>query len=239
MARRAPTGGRRSPLVAAAATAVLAVVGVLTLVLGFQGRGGPPQPVAAQPVLTAGPTAGAATTAADPSPTPSTTSSAASSRAPRSRIETFLPASSPVSLEIPSVGIRSKNFVDLEVAEDGTLDVPGSADEVGSYVDGPTPGQLGPAVLGAHVDSRKGPGVFYRLGAVREGDKIHVGREDGTRVTFVVDEVGVYPKKRFPTERVYYGDFTRPEIRLVTCGGPFDPVEHYLSNVVVFGHRVR
>lgn len=239
MVRQVPNGGRRSALLAAAATLVLAVAGVLALVLGFEGRTGPPQPVAAGPVVTQpvpAPSGSEATVA--PSRTPSARPSAARpTDEPATQIAAFLPASSPVSLDIPSVGIRSKNFVDLEVADDGTLDVPGRADEVGSYTAGPTPGQLGPAVLGAHVDSTKGPGVFYRLGAVQKGDKIHVGRKDGTRVTFVVDKVGVYPKDRFPTEQVYYGNFTRPEIRLVTCGGPFDPVKHYLSNVVVFGHR--
>ena len=123
------------------------------------------------------------------------------------------------------------------MAKDGTLNVPGSADEVGLYADGPTPGQLGPAVLGAHVDSKTGPGIFYRLGEVEKGDKIHVTRKDKTRVTFTVDKVAVYPKDEFPTDEVYYGDFDRPEIRLVTCGGPYDPDDSYLSNVIVFGHR--
>ena len=48
--------------------------------------------------------------------------------------------------------------------------------------------------------------------------------------------VAVYPKDDFPTEAVYYGSFDRAEIRLVTCGGTFDRVKHYLDNVVVFGH---
>lgn len=48
--------------------------------------------------------------------------------------------------------------------------MPGSADEVGFYTGGPAPGQLGPAVLAAHVDSKQGPGAFYRLGAVKAGD---------------------------------------------------------------------
>ena len=234
MVRRARDGGRRSTLVAAAATVVLVLVGVVTLVLGFQGRGGPPQPVAAEPV----PTTSAPAT---PAPSRAATRGADRTQAAEPRqpaIGKFLAASAPVKLDIPSVGIHSSNFVDLEVAQDGTLDVPGSADEVGSYVDGPTPGQLGPAVLGAHVDSTKGPGIFYRLGAVEKGAKIHVTRADRSRASFVVDKVAVYPKDRFPTDEVYYGDFTRSEIRLVTCGGRFDPVKHYLGNVVVFGHLV-
>ncbi|SDS34988.1 Sortase family protein [Friedmanniella luteola] len=234
-------GGRRSGLIAAAAAVVLLLVGIVVLTLGVQGRAGPPQPAAAEPVVTVSPTPEPTRSAPSPSPARSgggrTPARPAPSAEPKTRIGAFLPASAPTALDIPSVGIRSTSFVDLQVAKDGTLNVPGSADEVGLYADGPTPGQLGPAVLGAHVDSKKGPGVFYRLGAVEKGDKIHVTRRDKTRVTFTVDKVAVYPKDDFPTDEVYYGDFDQPQIRLVTCGGPFDPVDHYLSNVIVFGHR--
>ena len=134
------------------------------------------------------------------------------------------------------MGIRSTTFVDLSVAADGTLSVPGTANEVGFYTGGPTPGQLGPAVLGAHVDSTQGPGIFYRLGAIKPGAEIKVNRADGSVTTFTVDKVATYPKDQFPTEEVYRGDFTKSEIRLVTCGGTFDKVKHYLDNVIVFGH---
>ena len=236
------SGDRRSALGAAAVTAVLVVVGVLALTLGFQGRSGPPQPVTAQPAATTAstqpapattPTAAGAPTAASPRPETRSTRE----RGPKVDFDPFLGASAPAVLDVPSVGIRSSNFVDLQVAKDGTLNVPGSADEIGLYADGPTPGQLGPAVLGAHVDSKKGPGIFYQLGAVKKGDEITVTRRDKSEVTFTVDKVAVYDKDDFPTEEVYYGDFTRPEIRLVTCGGPYDPEDSYQSNVIVFAHR--
>jgi sortase (surface protein transpeptidase) len=141
-----------------------------------------------------------------------------------------------VAIEIPSIGVTSSHFVDLGIAGDGTITVPGTADEVGFYTGGPSPGQLGPAVLAAHVDSTKGPGIFYRLGAVKVGDTVRVSRADGSTTTFAVDKVASYPKDQFPTEEVYRGGFDQSEIRLVTCGGTFDKVKHYLDNVVVFGH---
>jgi len=178
----------------------------------------------ASPTATATASPSTATTAPSPEPLPP------------DRIGAFLPSSPPTSISIPSIGVTSKSFVDLGIAGDGTISVPGSADEVGFYTGGPTPGQLGPAVLAAHVDSKQGPGIFYRLGAVKAGDVVTVGRADGSTTTFRVDKVASYPKDQFPTEEVYRGDFTRSEIRLVTCGGPFDKVKHYLDNVVVFGH---
>ena len=42
--------------------------------------------------------------------------------------------------------------------------MPGTAQEIGLYEDGPTPGQLGPAVIAAHVDTPAGvPGIFHEL----------------------------------------------------------------------------
>lgn len=238
-------GGRRGTSRAVAVTVALLLVGVVALVLGFEGSNGPPQPQAAVPLATAtvkpkaspSPTVSAKTSSTKPGPA-AKKAAPATTKAPITQISRFLPASAPTVLDIPSVGIHSSNFVDLQVAKDGTLDVPGSANEVGFYTDGPTPGQLGPAVIGAHVDSKKGPGIFYNLGAVKPGAKIHITRQNKSRTTFVVDKVALYPKDQFPTEDVYYGDFTKPEIRLVTCGGTFDRVKHYLDNVVVFGHLV-
>jgi sortase (surface protein transpeptidase) len=149
----------------------------------------------------------------------------------------FLEASEPTSIEIPSIGVRSSHFVPLSVQSDGSISVPGTAQEVGIYDGGPTPGQLGPSVLAAHVDTPSGvPGIFYELGKVRAGDVVKVSRRDGSHLTFTVDKVAAYQKSAFPTELVYKGDFTTAQIRLVTCGGPTDSRNEYRDNVIVFGH---
>ena len=120
----------------------------------------------------------------------------------------------------------------------GTLSVPGTENEVGLYQAGPTPGQLGPAVLGAHVDSPEGrKGIFWNLGKVKAGDTVVISRKDGTTATFTVDRVKAYQKTEFPTDAVYKGDVVgQSEIRLVTCGGPVDSRNEYRDNVIVFGH---
>lgn len=225
-----------------AVAAALLVLGIVALTFGLRGSEGPPAPAAAPP-------AAAATTTPTDRATPTTTSTAqdtasgtttapvpSQSPPPDPAFGQVLPASAPTKIDIASIGLNSTNFVNLSVAADGTLTVPGSADEVGLYDGGPTPGQLGPAVLGAHVDSKEGPGIFYRLGSVKPGDQINIGRADGSMTTFTVDRVASYPKDQFPTDLVYHGDFARSELRLVTCGGTFDKVKHYLDNVIVFAH---
>jgi len=238
-------GDRRGIRYAVAVAVALFVVGVVALTLGLRGNDGPPQPVAAPAASgpasapAAPPTTSSATSAPTGSATP-TTPRAAASAAPGPAFGPFLPASAPTRIDIASIGLQSTNFVALSVAADGTLNVPGTADEVGLYDGGPTPGQLGPAVLAAHVDSKQGPGVFYRLGSVKPGAQVSIGRADGSVVTFAVDRVASYPKDQFPTDLVYRGDFNRSEIRLVTCAGAYDKSKGgYLDNVVVFGHLTK
>jgi hypothetical protein len=49
-----------------------------------------------------------------------------------------------------------------------------------------------------------------------------------------VDEIRVVPKTDFPTFDVY-SNTDGPELRLITCGGPFDSAARsYLDNIVVF-----
>jgi hypothetical protein len=62
------------------------------------------------------------------------------------------------------------------------------------------PGQLGPAVIAGHVDSRTGPTVFYRLRDLRPGDRIRVVRADGRVVRFEVESLARYPKRELPEE---------------------------------------
>jgi len=148
----------------------------------------------------------------------------------------FLNASEPVELDIPSIEVHSTHLEALTVGADGALTAPQDFATPGWYTGGPTPGQLGPAVIGGHVDSTKGPAVFYRLGQLQPRATIVVIRRDHTAATFLVDRVARYPKAAFPTQTVY-GTTTPPEIRLITCGGAFDATTgHYVDNIVAFGH---
>jgi hypothetical protein len=52
--------------------------------------------------------------------------------------------------------------------------------------------------------------------------------------SFSVERVAMFPKDAFPMQAVY-GPTRAPELRLITCGGPFDGFAHsYPDNVVVF-----
>ncbi|WP_433350021.1 class F sortase [Microtetraspora malaysiensis] len=182
---------------------------------------------------------------ADPSLPPAPPRSAATTEAAPTAAEPArpttkaMPASPPVRLEIPQIGVRT-SLMTLGKNPDGTLEVPplSRVDEAGWYRLGPTPGATGPAVIVGHVDSKEGPGVFFRLGDLRPGDTVKVSRQDGTRATFSVDSLEKVRKDRFPTTKVY-GMTDFPGLRLITCGGTFDRGSgHYLDNVIVYAHLV-
>jgi sortase (surface protein transpeptidase) len=102
----------------------------------------------------------------------------------------------------------------------------------GWFSSGPSPGQVGSAVI-LGQDSYKGPGVFFRLRSLQPGNQIEMNLADGVIATFKVTSVVEYQKTAFPDQKVY-GSNGSSELQLVTCGGTFDPqTGHYLSNIVV------
>ena len=139
----------------------------------------------------------------------------------------------PVTLIIPSIGVQTR-LTDLGVTAGGALQVPPSTAVAGWYARGPRPGAIGSAVIAGHIDSRTGPGVFFFLSRLRPGDRIYVRRADRTLALFRVTAVRSYAKQHFPTLAVY-GPVPDAELRLITCGGTFDPATRsYLSNIVVY-----
>lgn len=142
------------------------------------------------------------------------------------------PAVRATDVDIPALGVHSV-LVPLGVDAVGALVPPVSPSVAGWFTGGAAPGEPGPTVIAGHVDSRTGPGVFYRLRDLAPGDEVTVGRSDGTVARYRVTVLTVVAKKAFPTDTVY-GPTPGPELRLITCGGEFDrSAGHYLRNVVV------
>jgi hypothetical protein len=161
---------------------------------------------------------------------------------PKGRWAAVPPAASravaePVSLVIPAIGVSTR-LVHLGVNADGTLQVPSSFAVAGWYTGSPRPGGPGGAVIAGHVDSLQGPGVFFPLRLLKPGAKVYVRRADATLAVFSVTAVRSYPKSGFPTSAVY-GPTPDAELRLITCGGTFDPATgHYLSNTIAYASLI-
>ena len=146
----------------------------------------------------------------------------------------------PVSIEIPAIGVRSA-LLSLGVKHDGTMEVPPlhrTPNAAGWYKYSVTPGQIGTSVIEGHVDSKQGPAVFFRLGALRPGNLVNVRLADGVTGVFRVTGIRQYSKSKFPAKTLYRA--TRfAGLRLITCGGAFDyATSQYLSSIVVFAFLV-
>ena len=142
----------------------------------------------------------------------------------------------PVSVDIPAIGVDSK-LLHLGVNSDGTVRVPSlytRPNQAAWFKYSAAPGQIGTSVIEGHLDGYHGPAVFFRLGALRPGDRINVTLADGITAIFRVTGVRQYPKSRFPA-RAVYGTTGYAALHLITCGGAFDHATgHYLSSTVVF-----
>ncbi|MGH3259706.1 MAG: class F sortase [Streptosporangiaceae bacterium] len=150
-----------------------------------------------------------------------------------------LARSAPVRIRIPAIEV-SAPVMRLGQNADGTVQVPPLGDHnlAGWYDRGPAPGQRGAAVILGHVDSLTGISVFFYLKDLHAGDRIYVTLADAKAAAFAVDGVQKVAKTAFPTALVY-GKASYPELRLITCGGPFDKASgHYLDNIIVYAHLI-
>ncbi|MEU6949673.1 class F sortase [Streptomyces sp. NPDC046316] len=140
------------------------------------------------------------------------------------------------SIAVPSITIEAP-VMDLGLDRSGKLATPPIENPriVGWYAGGPAPGERGTAIVVGHRDTRTGPAIFLNLDSLDRGNTVRIARADGKVAVFTVDKVRTYTKKEFP-DREVYGSTDRPELRLLTCGGSFDPKKGYESNVVVFAH---
>lgn len=146
----------------------------------------------------------------------------------------ILGTSKPTHIRIPKINVTADFEKPLGLTLDGEVAVPEAYDTVGYYKYGPTPGELGPAVVLGHVDSVAGPAVFYSLGQLEVGDEIDIDREDGTTATFLVTKLERHPQSGFPTEEVY-GNINYAGLRLITCSGIFNKgAQRYSHNLIVF-----
>jgi sortase family protein len=166
-----------------------------------------------------------------PQPSPA----AAGSIGPRTRGPS-LERSLPVRVDIPAIGVHAR-LLRLGVDSRGAIEVPPlftRTDEAAWYKGSATPGQIGASVIEGHVDTVRGPAVFFNLGALRPGNRIDVTLADGVTAVFRVTGVRQYRKSHFPSKTIY-GTTRYAALHLITCGGPFDyATRNYLDSTVVF-----
>ncbi len=140
----------------------------------------------------------------------------------------------PVRLIIPALAIDA-HVQEVGINGKGNMAVPSNYTDVAWYKYGPTPGEIGSAVIGGHVDNALGlAGVFKRLEGIQIGDDIYIDTKSGKRLHFIVRNVESYHYTQVPTELLFNLDDTA-RLNLVTCGGSWvKEDETYSQRLVVY-----
>lgn len=140
----------------------------------------------------------------------------------------------PARLIIESIGVDHE-VIPVALRDDGLMEVPEDVHDIGWYSPGVKPGELGSAVLAGHVDSRlQGPGAFFDLRLLEEGDIVTVIDATGAERSWAVERVVRYPKDQIPIEDLFRWEGDSTDLVLITCGGEFDrTARSYRDNLVV------
>lgn len=127
----------------------------------------------------------------------------------------------PARIQIPALNVDTK-IENVGLLDNGQMGVPESFETVGWYDRGPMPGERGNAVIAGHVDSKKGPAVFFYLKKLKAGDEVIISDDKGESLTFIVENIKSYPTELSPVNEIFDYSFQR-HLNLITCTGIYDP----------------
>jgi LPXTG-site transpeptidase (sortase) family protein len=142
----------------------------------------------------------------------------------------------PVSLSIASLGI-STTIKPLGLETDGSLSVPIDSKYAGWFTGAPKPGEIGPAIIVAHVDWKGSKGPFYTLKKIKKGALISVKVVGKPDIRFQVTSISYVKKNQFPTN-VVYGNIDFPGLRLITCETFDSKSKAYVDNLIVYAKQM-
>lgn len=145
----------------------------------------------------------------------------------------------PQRLIIPKLDLTAK-VESVGLDQQGRMDVPKIADDVGWYDLGSKPGEKGNAVIDGHFDKVTGAAaVFYNLNKLTIGDQVITKDAQGQQYTFVVVRKTSYPYNQFPLQEVF-GPSQVPQLNLITCNGTWDKTKkNYSERIVIFARLIK
>lgn len=144
--------------------------------------------------------------------------------------EAPLTARKAARLHIPALGVDAG--IRRVGVSNGQLAIGGSVRDVYSWRRGVRPGQPGSAVLAGHTWS-KGPGVFDRLGQLRPGHRVFVGR-----AAFKVTRVRRVAGLSAHAVRALFSDRGKARLVLITCGDRNNTTGVYRTRIIVNAKKV-
>ncbi|MDD5055960.1 MAG: class F sortase [Candidatus Peribacteraceae bacterium] len=153
---------------------------------------------------------------------------------------TQAPVGIPLRLRIPHFGIDAA-VEQVGLTASGDLAVPSAWSNVGWYLDGPRPGEIGTAVIDGHLDSETGAAVFWNLPNLRTGDVVEIDDDRGRTLRFSVTGMRNIDDDDATAAAIAFGTTAQPTgsaLNLITCTGTWNPItRQYNARLVVFTQR--
>lgn len=104
----------------------------------------------------------------------------------------------------------------MGILPNGDLDVPsGKTNSIGWYAAGTTPGEVGSAVLDAHVYA-----AFKNLHSAKVGQDIFVTMDSGAVLHFKITQKKTLPLNKISADE-FFNDTSGKNLHLITCAGTY------------------
>ena len=139
-------------------------------------------------------------------------------------------------LRIPQIGVDAP-IKDMGLTSQGAMAVPSNSVDVGWFSLGTRPGDIGSAVIGAHVRWASAPGVFAHLNLLKKGDILSVVDATGGVVFFIVRDIRTFDAT--DTDSGIFDSKNGAHLNLITCSGAWIPsAKTYAKRLVIFTDAV-
>lgn len=150
--------------------------------------------------------------------------------------------SDPVTLILKGETFEKEiSIVEVGVAADGALEVPGEWNEAGWFKKSSKPGETGNMILDGHYDTNYGtPAAFWELKYLKIGDTLGILDNYGNLYEYKVYETFLVDLSDPDKLEVYEDSEMSAEVTLITCSGVWLPGEStYSKRLVIKGELIQ
>ncbi len=144
----------------------------------------------------------------------------------------------PIRLIVPKVNIDA-HIEHVGLTKGGAMDTPKETNNVGWFMFGSRPGEIGTATIAGHSGWKNNtPVVFDSLSDLQLGDLVYVENSEKIISTFIVRDIKIYDENA-DTTSVFTSSDGISHLNLITCDGTWNKEnKSYSDRLVVFTDKL-